>query len=96
MLRAIGYKRSAVALSFLMESSFIALLGVASGIGLALLLSFNLLSSEAFGNMHMAFIVPWWQLIIIAAFAYGTSFLMTVIPSRQASGVAIAEALRYE
>ena len=32
MLRAIGYTRRAVALSFLMESSFIALLGILSGI----------------------------------------------------------------
>ncbi len=96
MLRAIGFQRSAVALGLLLETSFIAILGIASGLGLALLLSFNLLNSQYFGNIDMGFLVPWWQLILIAAFAYGASFLMTIIPSRQASSIAIAEALRYE
>jgi len=96
MLRAVGFQRSAVALGLLLETSFIAILGVASGIGLALLLSFNLLTSDYFGNLNMGVLVPWWQLALVAAFAYGASFLMTVIPARQASGIAIAEALRYE
>jgi len=96
MLRAIGFQRGAVALGLLMETSFIAILGVASGVGLALLLSFNLLHSNEFTTGDLSFIVPWWEVILVAAFAYGASFLMTVIPSRQASGIAIAEALRYE
>jgi putative ABC transport system permease protein len=96
MLRAIGFQRGAVALGLLLETSFIAILGIASGIGLALLLAYNLLSSEELGNIDMGFVVPWWQLALVAAFAYGASFLMTVVPARQASGIAIAEALRYE
>ena len=48
MLRAIGYTRRAVALSFLMESSFTALLGIASGIGLGLLLAYQLVSTDEF------------------------------------------------
>jgi len=96
MLRAIGFQRSSVALSLLLETSFIAILGIASGIGLALLLAFNLLSSNEFANIDMGFIIPWWELVLVAAFAYGASFLMTIIPSRQASSIAIAEALRYE
>ncbi|MGD0205781.1 MAG: FtsX-like permease family protein, partial [Dehalococcoidia bacterium] len=96
MLRAIGFQRAAVALGLLLETSFIAVLGIASGIGLALLLSFNLLSSDYFGNIDMGFTVPWWELILVATFAYGASFLMTILPSRQAAGITIAEALRYE
>ena len=97
MLRAIGYPRSTVGLSFLMESSFIALLGVLSGVGLAILLAFILLSSGDFATIGIdTFIVPWWQIILIAAFAYGASLLMSVIPSRQAASIPIAEALRYE
>jgi putative ABC transport system permease protein len=96
MLRAIGFQRGSVALGLLLETSFIAILGIASGIALALLLSFNLLTSDYFGNLNMGVLVPWWQLALVAAFAYGASFLMTVIPSRQASSIAIAEALRYE
>jgi putative ABC transport system permease protein len=96
MLRAIGFQRSSVALGLLMETSFIAILGVASGIGLALLLTFNLFSSAEFSTVDLALIIPWWQILLIAAFAYGASFLMTVLPSRQAAGITIAEALRYE
>ena len=96
MLRAIGFKRSAVALGLLLETSFIAILGIVSGIALALLLCFNLFDSEEFSTIDLALIVPWWQVILVAAFAYGASFLMTVIPSRQASSIAIADALRYE
>jgi putative ABC transport system permease protein len=96
MLRAIGYTRGTVALSFIMESSFIALLGVATGVGLAVLLSFNLLTSDEMSNVDMGFIIPWWQILLTAAFAYGASFLMTILPSRQASGIVIAEAIRYE
>jgi ABC-type antimicrobial peptide transport system permease subunit len=96
MLRAIGYTRGTVALSFIMESSFIALLGIATGVGLAVLLSFNLLTSDEFENLDMSFIIPWWEIILTAAFAYGASFLMTILPSRQASSIVIAEAIRYE
>jgi putative ABC transport system permease protein len=96
MLRAIGFQRSSVALGLLMETSFIAILGVASGIGLALLLTFNLFSSEEFSTVDLTLVIPWWQILLIAAFAYGASFLMTVLPSRQAAGITIAEALRYE
>jgi putative ABC transport system permease protein len=96
MLRAIGYTRGTVALSFIMESSFIALLGIATGVGLAVLLSFNLLTSDEFDNLDMSFIIPWWQILLTAAFAYGASFLMTILPSRQASSIVIAEAIRYE
>ncbi len=96
MLRAIGYTRGTVALSFILESSFIALLGIATGIGLAVLLSFNVLHSDEFSNIDMGFIIPWWQILLTAAFAFGASFLMTILPSRQAAGITIADAIRYE
>jgi putative ABC transport system permease protein len=96
MLRAIGFQRGSVALGLLLETSFIAILGIASGIALALLLCFNLFDSEEFSTVDLALVIPWWQVLLIAAFAYGASFLMTVIPARQASSIAIAEALRYE
>ncbi|MGQ9572900.1 MAG: ABC transporter permease [Dehalococcoidia bacterium] len=96
MLRAIGYTRGRVALSFIMESSFVALLGIATGIGLAVLLSFNVLNSDEFANLDMRFIIPWWQIMLTAAFAYGASFVMTILPARQAAAITIAEAIRYE
>ena len=98
MLRAIGYQRSMIWLSFLFESSFISLAGIGLGFALALSLSWVLFTSggidESAGNV--AFIVPWLPLIVIAGIAFGASMLMTFLPARAASRVPVAEALRYE
>lgn len=97
MLRAIGYTRQAVAISFIMESSFITLLGVLSGILLGILLAYQLTQADQFANGGAnGFYVPWLQIIGIGSFAFVASLIMTIIPSRQASGIPIAEALRYE
>ena len=97
MLRAIGYTRRLVALSFFLESSFIALTGIAMGIVLGVALSYNLLTSPDFiPGTEFDFKVPWLRLAIIGAIAYGFSALMTLLPARAASRVAVAEALRYE
>jgi len=97
MLRAIGYTRRQVALSFLMESSFTALLGIVSGIILALLLAYMLINTDDFvpGGVE-SFYIPWLQIGLIGGFAFLASIIMTIIPSRQASSIPIAEALRYE
>ncbi len=97
MLRAIGYTRRAIAISFVMESSFITLLGVLSGITLGLLLAFQLTRTDDFAAGGVSgFYIPWLQIIGIGLFAFIASLIMTIIPSRQASGIPIAEALRYE
>ncbi len=98
MLRAIGYKRRMIALSFLLESSFISVLGSIIGLALGLLLSFNAVTSirsEA-GIDGLSFSVPWMQLGVILALTFGFSLLTTFLPARQASKVYPAEALRYE
>lgn len=97
MLRALGYTRRQVAISFIMESSFIALLGVLSGIGLALLLAYQLLQGDEFAaGSVQGFYIPWLQIALIGAFAFLASLVMTIIPSRQAASIPIAQALRYE
>jgi putative ABC transport system permease protein len=97
MLRAIGYTRGAVSLSFMMESSFVTLMGILSGLGLALVLAYFLITSDEFTATGMTgFYIPWLQLLSICAFAYLASLVMTFIPSRQAASIPIADALRYE
>ncbi len=97
MLRALGYTRRAVAISFIMESSFISLLGILSGIILGLLLADQLLLGQDFsGGAIESFYIPWMEILIFGGFAFIASLLMTIIPSRQASSIPIAEALRYE
>lgn len=97
MLRAIGYSRRLVATSFFLESSFIALTGVAMGIILGGALSYNLMTSPDFTNgSDIDFGFPYLRLLIIVGIAYVASALMTLIPARTASHVSVAEALRYE
>ena len=96
MLRAIGYKRSTVALSFLLEASFVTLLGIVTGVGLAVWLSYFLITSDQFPARDAGYVIPWLRIAVISAFAFVASLVMTYIPSRQAASVPIAEALRYE
>jgi putative ABC transport system permease protein len=96
MLRAIGYKRSTVALSFLLESSFVTLLAIFSAIVLAIWLSYFLITSDDFQTQDAGYHVPWLQIAIFAVFTYVASLLMTLIPARQAASIPTAEALRYE
>ncbi len=97
VLRAIGYKRSMIALSFLLESSFISLLGSIIGLALGLLLSYNVVNDiRSEGGVGIVFTIPWLQIGVILAITYAFSLLTTFIPARQASRIYPAEALRYE
>ncbi|MCE2404939.1 MAG: FtsX-like permease family protein [Dehalococcoidia bacterium] len=98
VLRAIGYRRWMVELSFLLESSFVALLGTAIGVGLGTIISYNIVNDvrEQEGVQTLRFSIPWLQIIAIIAVAYVFSLLTTLLPARQASSIYPAEALRYE
>ncbi|MFP6568274.1 MAG: FtsX-like permease family protein [Dehalococcoidia bacterium] len=96
VLRAIGYRRSMVLASFLMESSFIALLGIFLGVGLGTLLAFNLVTFIGEQIPGLRFSMPWFQIVLIVTLAYLFSLLTTFLPARQASRIYPAQALRYE
>ena len=96
VLRAIGYRRSMVLASFLMESSFIALLGIFLGVGLGTLLSYNLVTFFGEQIPGLKFSMPWLQVGLIVTVAYTFSLLTTYLPARQASRIYPAQALRYE
>ncbi|RLC93564.1 MAG: ABC transporter permease [Chloroflexi bacterium] len=96
VLRAIGFQRRTVQLGFLLESSVVALLGVAIGVALALLLSHNVIDFLKGEIEGLEFTIPWVQTLVIAAIAYLAALLMTYLPARQASRIYPAEALRYE
>ncbi|HUF53242.1 MAG TPA: FtsX-like permease family protein [Dehalococcoidia bacterium] len=96
MLRAIGYKKSMVSLSFLMESSFVTVLGVTSGTFLGLWLAYFLVTSDDFPGDGDNFYIPWLEVAVINTLTVIASLAMTIIPSRQAASVPTAEALRYE
>ena len=96
VLRAIGYSRGMVQLSFLLESSFIALLGIGLGLVLGLLTSINVISSIRYEESDIKLVVPWAQVLLIVVVAYVLSLLTTFLPARSAGRIAPAEALRYE
>ena len=96
VLRAIGYRRVMIQLSFLLESSFVALLGIAIGVGLGTAISYNIVAEVQETAPTLRFSVPWVQIGAIIAIAYVFSLLTTFLPARQASRIYPAEALRYE
>ena len=98
VLRAIGYRRRMIQLSFLLESSFISLLGILIGTTLGIVLGWQAYNDikAAEGIQNLEFAIPWFQLGVILVVTYGFSLLATFLPSRQASRVYPAEALRYE
>ena len=95
VLRALGFQKSLVSLSFLIESAFVVSIGAVAGLILGLATAYNLFNSEDFPS-DAGFVIPW---PLVLSIFFGTilvSLLMTWIPSRQAASIAPADALRYE
>ena len=96
VLRAIGFSRRMVLVTFLMESSFIAILGIVLGVGLGLITSVNIASDIGSDEPDFQIVIPWARFALIAGGAYLISWLTTWFPARSASRVDPADALRYE
>ena len=97
MLRAIGYQPGMVALSFVLEASFIALVGIGLGTGTGILLGQAMVGQFfSFITAGRTLAVPWTQIGIIVLVAYLFSLLTTILPAVQASRIYPADALRYE
>ena len=96
VLRAIGYRRKMVQLTFIIESSFVVLLGVAIGVALGTAISYLIVRDIREDIESIRFTFPWIQIISIVAAAYIFSLATTYLPARQASNIYPAEALRYE
>ncbi|MHB8160576.1 MAG: ABC transporter permease [Thermoleophilia bacterium] len=96
MLRAIGFRRGMVQKAFLLESSFVAILGITIGSVLGLTLCYSVMTFIAKDMPGLTYKIPWFNTIFIGVLAYAASLLTTYLPAHQASKVYPAEALRYE
>ena len=91
-LRALGFRKSMVLRSFLIELSFIALTGIALGVALGVALSYDLYL-RFFAN-QAAFVIPWDRLLLLGGIAFLGAVLATASPAIRASRMPPAEALR--
>jgi putative ABC transport system permease protein len=96
MLRAIGFQSRTVALTFVLESSFIALMGILSGVVGGAIVSHNLFTTGQFSDANVNFTMPWLEVMSFVVVAFVVSLVMTWWPSKSASNVPVADALRYE
>ena len=94
MLRAMGMATSGIRSMFLTEGGYVALQGVASGVLLGLLSSYQLLVRSNTFEIQLDFVVPWLAVTIIAALPLLASALASAIPARRAARIPVATALR--
>ncbi|MGB2580914.1 MAG: FtsX-like permease family protein [Thermoplasmata archaeon] len=93
VMRAIGYQRDMILKSFVLETSFVSLLGITLGLVLGLALSYQLHSWGGFSEVS-PFVIPWFDIILVTVVAFTVTLLSTLPPSRAAARLAPAEALR--
>jgi putative ABC transport system permease protein len=98
VMRAIGFERERVQLSFLIESCMVAVVGIVVGGALGIIVAFNVIrdsrSQPSWQNLDYS--VPWFALGIIFGIVLVAALFTAYLPARQASRVYPAEALRYE
>ena len=96
VLRAIGFRSSMIRAQFLIESSFITLLGIFVGIGLGTLQSWLIYLEISKELEDAKFVIPYVEVGILIIITVVASILASVIPANEASKTYPAEALRYE
>jgi putative ABC transport system permease protein len=93
MLRAMGFSARVVRRAFLAEAGFIAIQGIVLGIGLGLIVSYQMLHSDVFGT-PLPFTVPWLAVAILLLVPAAAAMVAAYAPASQAAKVRPAVALR--
>ncbi len=94
VLRSLGFQPSSVARTFMFEAGFVATLGVAIGVVIALIATYVLAVSGADFAEGYEFGVPVVELLVIVGIALVPAVLAAALPARQASHIRPAVALR--
>lgn len=92
LLRSMGYTQGQILRVFLLEYSYVALIGIGIGTGLALVLLYN---ATTVGVGFTTFVIPWLNLAIVLAVAYALVVAAIIGPSLKAARLPPAEAIRY-
>jgi putative ABC transport system permease protein len=93
VMRAIGFQRRMILATFLIETSYVSLLGITMGIILGLLISHSLFTWGGFSE-YSNFVIPWWEVLLVLLVAFTVTIAATLPPSRRAARMTPAEALR--
>ncbi len=94
MLRALGFTRRQTRTLLLLESTIIALLGLALGVALGLALARSLVAVLAQSYPEVRFAVPWGQIGLTTLLACAAAGLAITAATAEAGRIAPAEALR--
>ncbi len=92
-MRALGFTRRMIRRVFLFEISLIAVLGIAIGVGLGILLAHNVF--ETYFASVGVFTIPYAHLAAVSLLAYAFTLLTTASPALRASRLPPAQTLRY-
>jgi putative ABC transport system permease protein len=87
-----GFRQRQVLTAFLLEYSFLALVGMGIGTALGILMVYNL-SSVGLGFFTLT--IPWLNLAEVLGLSYALTLLAVAGPSLKASRLPPAEAIRY-
>jgi putative ABC transport system permease protein len=93
VLRSLGFETRQVRRAFVAESSFVALEGIFLGTSLAMISTWRLMTSGAFGD-GLEFSVPFLQIGALIVLAFLATLAATASPAQQASKIRPAVALR--
>ncbi len=91
-LRALGFRKSMVLKSYLLELSFVSLTGILLGSAVGVALTYDLFLR--FFEGQAVFAIPWARLLLLGGIAFLGSVLATASPAIRASRLPPAEALR--
>jgi len=94
MMRALGFQRKMVLQSFIIETSFVAIIGIVIGVILGIAIGY-LLWQDEFASQGLEFMIHWQPIIMVSIISFFVTLLSIIPASRKASRVPPAEALRY-
>ncbi len=99
VMRAIGYKRKMIRNTFIMEISFISILGITVGVILGVALSYYIYGDffgETASFTNFLSLIPYVNLLLITFIALIFTLLATISSAFRASRIIPAEALRFK